>query len=74
MSNKPVSDSKSGQDTSHRGACFRAPGRRMWHTEAHREYGVIWSLCGIRAVLLQAETKTALGEEDSLCTKCTGRR
>jgi len=46
----------------------------MWHVEAHREYGVIWSLCGMRAVLLQAETKSDLEEADTPCTKCTGRR
>ena len=74
MSKEPISKPKPGQDTSHRGAFFRAPDRRMWHVEAHREYGVVWSLCGIRTVLLQAETKTALAEEDTPCTKCTGRR
>jgi len=72
MSKEPAK--KPGQDISHRGALFRVPGRSMWHTEAHREYGVVWSLCGIRAVLLQSETKAALDEGDTPCTKCAGRR
>ncbi len=58
------------RDTSHRGAWFRLPGRSRWHSEAHREYGVAWSLCGVRVVLLNAETKEKLDEADVPCGRC----
>lgn len=58
------------RDTSHRGSLFRAPGRATWHTEAHREYGVIWSVCGIRGLASQAETSDALPEGGAPCVKC----
>ncbi|NOY43975.1 MAG: hypothetical protein GXP50_00765 [Deltaproteobacteria bacterium] len=71
MSERDVSE---GRDTSHRGAWFRLPGKTRWHSEAHREYGVLWSLCGVRAIAMQAETKKSLGEEDLACVRCTGMR
>jgi len=74
MSKTPESRSKPGQDTSHRGGWFRVNGRGSWHTEAHREYGVLWSVCGVRAVLAQAEARTELGGEDARCTKCSSRK
>ncbi len=58
------------RDTSHRGTLFRSPGRAMWHAEGHREYGVLWSVCGIRALAAQAETCTTLPEGGALCAKC----
>ncbi len=74
MVKAPESKPKTGHDTSHRGGWFRMTGRGTWHTEAHREYGVVWSVCGVRAVLAQAETRTELGGEDKPCTKCAARK
>ncbi len=47
------------QDTEHlfeEGNWFRQSGKGFWHLQAHKEYGVVWSLCGVRMVLAQAET------------------
>ena len=47
------------QDTEHlveEGNWFRPSGKGFWHLQAHKEYGVVWSLCGVRMVLAQAET------------------
>ncbi|GAB6063771.1 hypothetical protein [Deferrisoma palaeochoriense] len=63
-----------GKDVSHRGSWFRLPGKTRWHSEAHREYGVLWSLCGVRTIALQAETKEELGPEDQACVRCAGMR
>ncbi len=71
MSERDVSE---GRDTSHRGSWFRLPGKTRWHSEAHREYGVLWSLCGVRTIAMQAETKENLGEDDLACVRCTGMR
>ncbi len=59
-----------GRDTSHRGTWFRLPGRSRWHSEAHREYGVLWSLCGVRVVGHEAESKGTLDENDIPCGRC----
>lgn len=74
MTQTPEGKPKAGHDTSHRGAWFRTPGRGAWHTEAHREYGVVWSLCGMRTVLSQAETRGELAPGDTPCARCSGRK
>ncbi len=70
----PTDAHRSGRDTSHRGTWFRLPGKSRWHSEAHREYGVLWSLCGIRAVAHEAETREELGEGDAACGRCASLR
>ena len=54
------------------GDWFRQQGKGFWHLKTHQEYGVAWSLCGVRLVLSQAETKTILkGDDGDLpCTNC----
>lgn len=74
MTQTPLPQAKAGQDISHRGSFFRMPGRGSWHTEAHREYGVVWSLCGMRTVVSQAETRGELAPGDAPCTRCAGRK
>jgi hypothetical protein len=52
---------------------FRMPNRQMWHAQANREYGVIWSRCGIRALLIDVETRPTLAEDGVPCARCTGQ-
>lgn len=63
------------QDTeylSEDGKWFRMTGKGFWHLEAHSEYGVVWSLCGVRMLRAQAETKTRLdtGGGQRPCANC----
>ena len=55
---------------SRQGAWFRMQNRQMWHSEANREYGVLWSHCGIRALLGQVVTQEALPEDGTTCARC----
>jgi hypothetical protein len=70
--NEKNSAPKTGRDISHRGTWFRIPDRAMWHSEAHREYGVIWSKCGMRVLAAETEARKELSEEDTPCARCAG--
>lgn len=48
------------EDLAHEGDWFRPQGKGFWHLQAHQEYGVAWSLCGVRLMLSQAETSDRL--------------
>jgi len=55
-------------DSSH---LFRIGNRGFWHIQAHREYGVIFSLCGIRVLARDTQPATGADEETkSLCVRC----
>jgi len=63
------------QDTEHlieEGNWFRMAGKGFWHLQAHSEYGVVWSLCGVRLRLAQAETRDRLdtGAGQQPCANC----
>ena len=63
------------QDTEHlaqEGDWFRHGGKGFWHLQAHKEYGVVWSLCGVRTMLAQSETRDRLDPEagDMACGNC----
>jgi hypothetical protein len=70
--NETDTQGTSTRDTSHQGNWFCLPGRNTWHVEAHREYGVIWSTCGLRALAAKAETRGDLEEEEGRCSRCAG--
>jgi hypothetical protein len=48
--------------------------RKMWHAEVNREYGVVWSRCGMRALFADILVQETLEEKDSACVRCCGQR
>ena len=62
------------RDTSHRGSWFCIKGKSHWHTEAHREYGVVWSMCGLRVLRHQTDTRETLEEGQTACVRCQRQR
>ncbi len=66
--------SGSDRDTSHRGSWFCIKGKNQWHTEAHREYGVVWSMCGLRVLRHQTDTCEELEAGQTACVRCQRQR
>jgi hypothetical protein len=67
------------QETDHlveEGHWFRHSGKGVWHLQAHQEYGVVWSLCGVRMRLAQAETLDHMDPEggQAPCPNCRQRK
>lgn len=47
------------------------PGRKgAWHLQAHAEYGVIWSRCGIRAKVMECQRPEDAVQIRDLCGTC----
>ena len=47
------------------------PGRKgAWHLQAHSEYGVLWSRCGIRAKSMECQRPTEPVQIRDLCGTC----
>lgn len=53
---------------------FRPTGKRAWDLLVHKEYGVLWSQCGIRTVFAETESAKAVPEDGVECPRCVGRR
>jgi hypothetical protein len=69
-------DDKQSSQTGHIGAplepdrVFRPGGKGAWHLVAHREYGVVWSSCGIRALEKDCRRPTEPVQVHDLCGTC----
>ena len=49
---------------------FRPARRGAWHLQAHSEYGVIWSPCGIRAKAVECQRPQDPVQIRDLCGTC----
>lgn len=49
---------------------FRMVGKNMRHYVAHAEYGVVFSLCGMRVSGGSLEMNAAVVDDEILCEKC----
>jgi len=70
----PTKDQTSTPGEAGSGSWFRMRNRQMWHAEANREYGVVWSRCGMRALFADTVAQEKLEEKDTVCVRCTGQR
>jgi len=49
---------------------FRVGGRGLWHLEAHQEYGVRFSLCGIRVLAKETQAPDRPLPQSEICGRC----
>lgn len=49
---------------------FRIRGRGYWHIRAHAEYGVVFTLCGIRVLGKETQAATQPVAKAEVCGNC----
>ncbi len=49
---------------------FRIGNRGFWHISAHSEYGVVFTLCGLRVLAKDTRTADKPIPDNELCANC----